>query len=130
VCSRWPDDSPEYMECFTRAPTRSPTRSPTMAPATDESQPIGSPVIELISETPRDGTLGHCQGDCDGDNACISGLVCYERTSTAASGKVPGCTDSPDVPSNVNVCVNMTIAAEGLTNWASGWLSSKFVDNP
>lgn len=139
VCLKWPDDSPEYMGCYTNAPTE----SPTLAPAGDESQPTTSdqptitaqptselPIIELISNTPLDGSLGHCQGNCDGDNSCIAGLVCYKWTSAAVSLQVPGCTDSPDVASDTNVCVNMTLAVEGLTNGSSAWWSSNFVNSP
>mmetsp|Transcript_32301 Transcript_32301/g.78834 ORF Transcript_32301/g.78834 Transcript_32301/m.78834 type:complete len:201 (+) Transcript_32301:2-604(+) len=137
VCSRWPKDSPEYMGCFTEAPTESPSTSP----STESSEPTSSAdqiqettiVIELVSMSPPDGTLGHCQGNCGGDDSCSDGLVCYERIATSLSLGVPGCVDSPDVDADVNVCVNMTLVAEGITesgNTGNDWWSSTFSDSP
>merc|ERR1712037_713998 len=34
------------------------------------------------------GKLNQCQGDCDGDSNCASGLKCFQRNGRAA---VPGC---------------------------------------
>jgi hypothetical protein len=119
VCERWPEDSPEYMGCFANDSTESPTQ-PTIT-----AQPASSGnTIELVSMTPPDGTLKHCQGSCSGDESCVSDLVCYERGSSSSSGIVPGCTDTGIVATDVNICVNMTVAAEGLLSSGSNWWSS------
>lgn len=34
--------------------------------------------------------LSQCEGDCDEDNDCMAGLVCYEKDE-GGSGEVPGC---------------------------------------
>ena len=138
VCSRWPEDSPEYMGCFTEAPTESPSTSPPTESAEPTSsadlvtEPAG--VIELVSMSPPDGTLGHCQGNCEGDDSCTDGLVCYERILTSLSLGVPGCVDSPDVDTtDVNVCVNMTLVSESITednDTGNDWWSETFGDSP
>ena len=41
-----------------------------------------------------DHELQYCQGDCDGDEDCAYGLVCYQRSSGVT--EVPGCTGTVD----------------------------------
>jgi len=38
------------------------------------------------------GILGKCEGDCDNDSDCITGLKCFQRTGALC--QVPGCTGS------------------------------------
>ena len=40
-------------------------------------------------DTPDDGELSLCEGDCDNDNQCASGLVCFQRDGNVDN--VPGC---------------------------------------
>lgn len=42
-------------------------------------------------------TLGECEGDCDNDAQCESGLKCHKRSS---GGPVPGCADSESSEAN------------------------------
>jgi len=51
------------------------------------------PTIQEISWTPS-VTLGPCQGDCDSDAECDTGLYCYQRNG--AAGLVPGCNGKPN----------------------------------
>ena len=46
---------------------------------------------------------GQCEGDCDSDEDCYAGMVCYQRNGYA---QVPGCTMGgvADIP-NVDYCV-------------------------
>merc|ERR1719334_2482454 len=38
-------------------------------------------------------TLTECEGDCDSDDDCVSGLQCWQRAIT--DGPPPGCTGTP-----------------------------------
>merc|ERR1719355_148333 len=56
--------------------------------------------------------LGECEGDCDKDSDCASGLVCYERDSS--SDVPPGCQagGSGDNPTH-DYCVSPATTASG-----------------
>ena len=48
-----------------------------------------------------------CQGDCDDDRDCVSGLKCFQRESNT---KIPECTtNSNDVSSNTDVCISAIV---------------------
>jgi hypothetical protein len=50
--------------------------------------------LDLVGNNGAAGLLDNCQGDCDRDSECKSGLKCFQRTGTQ---KVPGCTgDKPE----------------------------------
>ena len=57
----------------------------------------GSPTTwnpPFIDDSDRGGTryrLGRCEGDCDSDSQCISGLKCFQRNGYE---KIPGCSGS------------------------------------
>ena len=98
-------DIPDYMSCPTPAPTissapsvssapshsMSPSRTPTHSPA-----PSSSPSYDFINTlrfvgwtVPVGGPrLEHCQGDCDTDEDCEEGLICFYRCD---GEDVPGC---------------------------------------
>jgi len=46
------------------------------------------------------GPLGLCEGDCDNDNDCSSGLICFQRS---AGQSIPGCSGVPK--SNSDFCI-------------------------
>ena len=46
------------------------------------------------------GSLGECEGDCDTDTDCATGLVCFQRSANEA---VPGCLGSGE--NNMDFCV-------------------------
>ena len=71
------------------APGPSPTSSP--APPTPSSPPSNDPALEYIGDCSSSSPCGLCQGDCDGDVHCGSGLKCFQRSGTEA---VPGCSGS------------------------------------
>ena len=51
------------------------------------------------------GTLGECEGDCDADSECDSGLYCY-HTDGLPDPILPGC--SGTVATNVDYCIDST----------------------
>ena len=50
--------------------------------------PFPRPVVPLEAVGQGRSGLGHCQGDCDDDGDCGSGLYCFKRPDTR---EVPGC---------------------------------------
>lgn len=70
-------------------PTDMPTGKPTMMPT---PMPIESVNNSNSSLTERP-LLGVCEGDCDYDEDCAEGLVCWNDID--GSGMVPGCSGSP-----------------------------------
>jgi hypothetical protein len=69
----------------TDAPTLSPTKtnSPTITPLPPQ------PVVDFGGSPPLTAfPLQRCQGDCDLDDECAEGLICFQR---GASEAVPGC---------------------------------------
>lgn len=78
--------------CIDPADIGAPTGSPP-APA-----PTGGPRTALFNYGPSPPTsvlpLGVCEGDCDADSDCASGLRCLQRGANA--GPVPGCNGRDD----------------------------------
>jgi len=130
ACDNFPDDAPLYMECVTvtDAPSRDPTGVPTSAPTsspteerteeptmslfpsednwrsneTDAPSDVYLEQVELIS---WEGTeLEECQGDCDTDDDCMDGLICFERDKRTQESF--GCTGYEMLGQNVDVCIN------------------------
>ncbi|GKY93226.1 hypothetical protein MPSEU_000290300 [Mayamaea pseudoterrestris] len=56
--------------------------------------------------------LGECQGDCDSDRDCASGLVCFQRSGTQS---VPGCSGSSS-NSGTDFCVRSSSSGGGGTS--------------
>lgn len=101
-------DAPAEEEEETPVPTPSPTPKPTNAPVAEESTdlpttaqaettttaaPLSVPVLELEqvgnNGNPRDAyPLGECEADCDDDDECGPGLICFQRRPF---DPVPGC---------------------------------------
>merc|ERR1719244_2549340 len=67
-------------------PTGEPTSEPTTEPTTEPTgEPTGEPTtgtsltpLQDLGQNPS-VTLGHCQGDCDGDSDCEPGFTCYNN---------------------------------------------------
>eukprot|EP00980_Cylindrotheca_fusiformis_P013668 scaffold3515_cov126-Cylindrotheca_fusiformis.AAC.17 len=74
-------------------PTQGPTPPPTPAP-------IQYPAIPLSYSTRF--PLGLCQGDCDRNSDCQTGLVCFQRNKNVA---VPGCIGGENDGSRSDFCV-------------------------
>jgi hypothetical protein len=85
----------------TTAPVTPPTSAPVQEPA---SAPVSPLRLENLGWTPRQ-KLGHCQGDCDTDEDCVSGqgLVCFQRNSVTEP--VPGCIGGENDGSLSDYCV-------------------------
>lgn len=71
--------------------------------------PVSAPTIQPLTFVGYDPNepLGHCEGDCDNDQDCASGygkpMVCFGRSSTAAT--VPGCGNAVEhIPFSVSFC--------------------------
>ena len=70
-------------------PVRAPVPVPVRAPV-----PSGNLVVAGDNGSPSSVfPLQRCQGDCDDDNECAVGLVCFQRSMGQA---VPGCRGTPD----------------------------------
>jgi len=81
-CSGTASNNYQYCYSGTPYPTLYPTtHSPTKA--TDVE------IEELGWGSYADGTLGHCQGDCDDDDECQDGLICFHDDLP------PGCKGTP-----------------------------------
>ena len=85
VSSPTPAPTPLATPLPTPPPTPSPTPSPTPAPTLP---PSNDPPLDYIGDCSSSSPCGICQGDCDGDSQCGSGLKCFLRSGTES---VPGC---------------------------------------
>ena len=63
---------------------------------------------------PEDQLLGECVGECDANNDCSSGLMCFERTDDEP---VPGCGGTPET--GINYCVNASADQHNLTGFGA-----------
>jgi len=72
----------------TSSPTREPTSGSTSAPTGTPSTSPAAGLPPLVTVLFNDGELEACQGDCQSDSDCATGLMCYQR---AANETVPGC---------------------------------------
>eukprot|EP00980_Cylindrotheca_fusiformis_P000758 scaffold175_cov153-Cylindrotheca_fusiformis.AAC.10 len=62
----------------------------------------GEPPIVKVGQDPTND-LGRCEGDCDKDSDCGSGLKCYQRTENFKA--VPGCSGGAQDSSFFDYCV-------------------------
>ncbi len=77
----------------TNPPTPLPTRAlPTAKPTQKKTNFVGNPPLS---------PLGECEGDCDDDDDCATGLVCYRRDK---NGAVPGCDGGENDGSETDYC--------------------------
>jgi len=91
------------------APTGNPTK--TASPTMTQLDP--KLVVDLGGTPPADAfPLHRCQGDCDTDNDCADGLVCFQRNSNQA---IPGCIGGEQNPLTTDYCV-LDIRGEGYTD--------------
>lgn len=98
------NDSRETLEP-TPSPTLKPTRRPTPVPPTI---PAAGAVYHYTDDDDVPNRLPRCHGDCNKDDDCRSGLVCYQRSSDSpkevygcegrATGGKDYCVDPADVP--------------------------------
>lgn len=64
--------------------------------------PAVAGVLEIVGDNPT-CFLSECQGDCDNDDDCVTGLFCFSRTNGETT---PGCTGTP--PNDfVDYCVSV-----------------------
>ena len=74
---------------MTRTATKAPTPVPTNTPIEAEKTTTAALTIVGNNGKPLDDfPLQVCEGDCDSDNECDTGLKCMQRSRTEA---VPGC---------------------------------------
>ncbi|KAL3916149.1 MAG: hypothetical protein SGILL_005311 [Bacillariaceae sp.] len=106
-----------YVDPPTEAPSASlqpPTDLPTSKPVTvaDEEpsssptffpRPVGAPKEVWNRGWEPAFKLGECEGDCDQDDDCLPGLICFERE--AARVAVPGCAGGEEDNSLTDYCV-------------------------
>lgn len=101
-------------EDLTRTPTLRPTipalsgyltKEPTVGGTA--ALPIEYPEVEFV-EWNSFSPLGECQGDCDTDEECAGGLVCFKRSSETSLNDIPGCSISGNFGKNVDICVDFS----------------------
>eukprot|EP00980_Cylindrotheca_fusiformis_P002673 scaffold624_cov150-Cylindrotheca_fusiformis.AAC.6 len=90
-----PDPTPDPSPDPTPDPSPAPVSSPT-GPSLDEI-----PIVKVGGNPPT--PLGRCEGDCDGDGECDSGLKCFARSEPFRP--VPGCSGGAEDASRFDYCV-------------------------
>ena len=85
----------------TSAPTSSPSTGPSVTPSASPTSssptrdtPNSSKEVVFDDWSPAH-KLGECHGDCDTNNNCLPGLVCYSRNELKE--QVPGCADTEGI---------------------------------
>lgn len=87
-----PTSPPVPTAAITPSPTASPTIQPTVAPVPTPAPTMGPYTkgeIKFLGWTPDKPILDQCEGDCDKDEHCAPGLLCYNRQGQY--DPVPGC---------------------------------------
>lgn len=62
--------------------------------------------IEVVTNSNNPGELGLCQGDCDIDEHCADGLVCFQRNENEP---IDGCSGGLEDNSRTDYCVPATL---------------------
>ena len=81
------NDNIKYDQSITlsqHSPPNNPWRNGSLLPLIDYG---GS--MQKMPNRPRQTKLGECEGDCDRDSDCQTGMLCYQRSKS--SQQVPGC---------------------------------------
>eukprot|EP00980_Cylindrotheca_fusiformis_P003049 scaffold713_cov131-Cylindrotheca_fusiformis.AAC.7 len=86
------------------APTPDPSPGPTPAPVSPA--PVSHSKLPLAFS--ENFPLGRCEGDCDSDDDCEHGLVCFQRGRYTS---VPGCSGGSSDSSRTDYCVEAGKAA-------------------
>ncbi len=97
-----------YKQQF-KAPTNPPTLTahPTITPLPPKQ------AIDLGGTPPKEAfPLQRCQGDCDTDDDCDEGLICFQRLSNQA---IPGCLGGETNPMTTDYCV-LDLKGEGYSD--------------
>jgi hypothetical protein len=98
------------------------TTAPAAATADEEqSRPRRRNLQVALNLVGGGGLLGECEGDCDRDSDCASGLKCFQRTG---SETVPGCTGDRRSWRNRDFCVKTQDNGDDTTDNDDGGDSS------
>jgi hypothetical protein len=90
-----------------------PTGNPTKTASPTMTQLPPKPAVDFGGTPPADAfPLHRCQGDCDSDNDCEDGLICFQRNSNQA---IPGCTGGEENPMMTDYCV-LDLRGDGYTD--------------
>jgi hypothetical protein len=94
-------------------PTVAPSAKPILSPNLTTSSPTAeietsdaSKYLQHVGNNKNPSSaypLGECQGDCDVDEECVGGLVCFQRDG---GDPVPGCLGGEDDNSRTDYCVS------------------------
>lgn len=79
------------------------TDFPTISPTSEPTPVVEGEKLTFVEWYPTE-PLDHCQGDCEVDDDCLAGMVCFHRSKTS---QVPGCyANKRDyVPSIADFCI-------------------------
>lgn len=84
-------------------PTDSPTSFPTKTDGPTISSLLPKAAVDFGGTPPLTAfPLERCQGDCDVDDNCAKGLICFQRDANEA---IPGCIGGEDNPLMTDYCV-------------------------
>merc|ERR1712238_572126 len=103
-------------------PNNAAAPGPTSSPPVPISPPaVAANTLETVMMMGEHGdnvvgethSLGVCQGDCDSDSDCESGLVCFQPPQNGEVVTVPGCVagDPANTPTTTKYCVNPNLPA-------------------
>ena len=94
------------------APTPSPIGDPTSPPVANALHTMGGKNGKTVDAH----SLGECQGDCDNDDDCAIGLVCFQKNNVP----VPGCVGEGSL--TTEYCVNPNLPELSGFQYISGLL--------
>jgi len=97
--------TPPTVAATTASPTDKPTRRPTSETQTTPSFPDDPLQLTAVGWSPPQDKkpLGLCEGDCDDDDDCQEGLVCFQRFLPMTA--VPGCLGGESDTSLMDFCI-------------------------
>jgi uncharacterized surface protein with fasciclin (FAS1) repeats len=76
-----------------------------LLPKNTPPPPASKPHIKKVGQCNPNSTCGLCEGDCDSDDDCEDGFVCFHRRKRSFQ-KVPGCRGGGSDNSGTDYCID------------------------
>merc|ERR1711865_161499 len=115
-------DDIESVSCAAESGSAAPVAPETAAPetATPTVAPTGTTAVNDMgaSGCTSSNKCGQCEGDCDSDADCRTGLMCFQRTSSSQT--VPGCQGSGYVKSSSDHDYCYSEPPADTADWSNG----------